>query len=69
MYSSSGTVYYYVMDSGADKVFSLNDEWKFISLKVFTEPMYMINFGNNLYMTGFYNVWKLDQDLNILINY
>ena len=31
--------------------------------------MYMINIGNSLYMTGQFNVWKVDKDLNILINY
>ena len=30
----------------------------------------MIKIGNSLYMTGWpNNIWKLDQDLNILINY
>jgi len=69
MYSSSGTVYYYVMDWGANKTYILNDQWSFISFKVFTTPAYMINIGNSLYMTGNLNVWKVDKDLNILINY
>ena len=68
MFSSSGTVYYYVMDYVANKVFILNDQWSFISSKVFYNPAYIINIGNSLYMTGDYNVWKVDQDLNILIN-
>ena len=42
MYSSLGTVYYYVMDYGASKVFILNDKWSFISSKVFNYPRYMI---------------------------
>ena len=29
----------------------------------------MISIGNSLYMTGYKNVWKVDQDLNILMNY
>ena len=69
MYSSSNTTYYYVMGGGANKVLILNDKWSFISFKVFTYPTYMINIGNSLYMTGAFNVWKVDQDLNILINY
>ena len=44
-------------------------EIKFISSKSFTQPAYMISIGNNLYKTGQYNVWKVDTDLNILINY
>ena len=69
MFSSSGTVYYYLMDYDASKVYILDDEWKFISSKTFTKPAYMINIGNSLYMTGQKNVWKVDKDLNILINY
>ena len=71
MYSSPDTVFYYVIDRGgvANKVFILNDQWKFISFKVFIDPQYMISIGNSLYMTGQWNVWKVDQDLNILINY
>ena len=29
----------------------------------------MITIGNSLYMTGDFNVWKVDQYLNILANY
>ena len=61
--------YYYVMDCGANKTYILNNEWKLITFKSFTCPLYMINIGNSLYMTGDFNVWKLDQDLNILIQY
>ena len=69
IYSSPDAVYYYLMDRGANEVYILNDEWKFIKSIYFTYPAYMISIGNSLYMTGFYNVWKVDQDLNILINY
>ena len=69
IYSSSNTVYYYVMDDGDGKVYILNDDWSFISVKTFTNPAYMISIGSSLYMTGTYNIWKVDQDLNILINY
>ena len=69
MYSSSNATFYYVMDPDANKTYILNDEWKFISFKIFDSPMYMMSINNSLYMTGDYNVWKLDQDLNILIQY
>ena len=68
MYSSPNALYYYVMDYW-NGVYILNDQWSFISFKVFTNPYNMINIRNSLYMTGKYNIWKLDQDLNILINY
>jgi len=69
MYSYPITVFYYAMDYDAGKVYILNDEWKFISSKKFTNPSFMISIENSLYMTGDNNVWKLDQDLNILVNY
>ena len=70
MYSSPNATYYYVM-GGNNEVFVLNDQWSLISSKTKTFPFSynMINIGNSLYMTGFDNVWKLDKDLNILINY
>ena len=69
IYSSSDTVFYYVINYGANKVYILNDEWELISFKTFFYPAYMISIGNSLYMTGDVNLWKVDQDLNILINY
>ena len=69
MYSSSNVTYYYLMDWFANKVFILNDEWEFISFKNFSGPHCMILINSSLYMTGNHNIWKEDQDLNILINY
>ena len=69
MYISLNTTYYYVMDVGTSKVYIFNDEWSFISFKTITAPCNMISIGNSLYMTGVYNVWKVDKDLNFLINY
>ena len=45
MYSSSGTVYYYVMHPSRTGIIILNDQWSFISFKVFSFPTYMINIG------------------------
>ena len=69
MYSTSSTTYYYVIDYNIGKVYILNDEWSFISFKTFNVPYNMISIGNSLYIIGDTNVWKVDQDLNILINY
>ena len=66
MHSFSNTTYYYVMDYGFGKIYILNDEWNFISFKSFTKPFYMINIGNSLYMTGWYDVWKVDKDFDKL---
>ena len=48
IYSSPNNVYYYVMDYRGNITYILNDEWKLISFKSFTEPAYMINIGNRL---------------------
>ena len=74
MYSSSNTQYYYVIDyldydSNSGRVYILNDNWVFLSYKAFTYPAYMITIGTSLYMTGEVNVWKLDENLNVLIEY
>ena len=68
-FSSSCNASYYVMDSGADKVYILNDDWSYVTYKTFTRPAYMITIGSSIYMTGGVNIWKLDKDLNILIQY
>ena len=77
MYSSSGTVFYYVMDSGNTgssstsngKVHILIDNWLLISSVGFSYPQFMISIENSLYISGYYRVWKVDQDLNILRTY
>ena len=71
MFSASNKTNYYVTQNSytGGVVNILDDEWKFISYKKFSDPRYMITIGNSLYMTGRKNVWKVDQDLNILINY
>ena len=67
IYSSSNTIFYYAMDFNDGKVYILNDEWKFISSKSFTNPYNMISIGNSLYMTGWGKIWKVDKDLNIVV--
>ena len=68
MYSSPSETYYYVMDYFGI-VYILNDDWQFISFKNFTNSLYMISINNSLYMSGSYDVWKVDKDLTVLINY
>ena len=65
--SSFYSSFYVISDSS--KVNKLNDNWSFVSFKEFRMPMFMISVENSLYMTGTKNVWKLDKDLNILIQY
>ena len=60
---------FYVIDHTGWKVCILDDNWSFHSFKTFTYPVYMITVENSLYMTGDKNIWKLDKNLNILIEY
>ena len=69
MYSSPDTVDYYVMNQWDNKTYILDDEWSLISSKSLSYPSNMISINNSLYITGSWNVWKVDQDLIILIEY
>ena len=66
---SSFNASFYVMDYIANKVFILNENWSFLSFKTFPDPTFMITVETSLYMTGNLNLWKLDLNLNVLIQY
>jgi hypothetical protein len=66
-FSSSCNTSYYVIDHGASRVYILNDDWSYVSYKNFAYPAYMITIGSSIYMAGGLNIWKLDEELNILI--
>ncbi len=61
--------YYFVSDYDLNKIFILNESWSYVSSKTFSSPAYLTTIGNSLYATGDSNIWKLDQNLNILIQY
>ena len=61
MHSSPNATYYYVLE-WSNMVYILNDQWSFISYKMFTGLYNMISIGKSLYITGSYNAWKVDQD-------
>jgi hypothetical protein len=73
-YSSCNTSYY-VLDHGTNIVYTLNDDWLYVSYKSFLFaspkifPTYMIIIGSTLYVTDDSNLWKIDKNLNILIQY
>ena len=68
MYSSCN-ISYYVTDKDSNKLYTLNDDWSFVAYKSFVSPAYIIKIYNEFYMTGDFNVWKLDENFNILIQY
>jgi hypothetical protein len=61
--------YYYVSDWNLNKIFILTESWSFVSSKDFFKPVYFTTIGSSLYVVGQTNIWKLDQYLNILIQY
>ena len=61
--------YYYVSDYLLNTIFILNESWSYVSSKTFYYPTYLTTIGNSLYATGYINIWKLDENLNILIQY
>jgi hypothetical protein len=61
--------YYYVSSNALNKIFILNESWSYVSSKVFPSPAYFSTIGNSLYATGNINIWKLDPNLNILIQF
>ena len=70
MLVSANTTYYVTVsaDSGYI-VFILNDEYQYIGSRSFPNVHYIITIGSYLYITGEYNIWKTDKDVNVLIPY
>ena len=58
--------YYYISDFSLSEIFILNENWSFVSSKVFSNPVYFTSIGSSLYAAGAQNIWKLDQNLKIL---
>jgi hypothetical protein len=57
---------YYITDSGCNLIYILNDGWEQITTKSFKSPAYMATSSSNVYITGDFNIWKTDKDLNVL---
>jgi hypothetical protein len=58
---------YYVVDYLGHKIFTLNDNWEYISsITSFTAPTCMIVVNDTIYISGDANVWKTDINLNVI---
>ncbi len=62
-------VTYYVADFFGNTIFILNDEWKYLTSKSFSNPAYMITIDDNLYIICDSYLYKTDKYLNILNTY
>jgi hypothetical protein len=66
---TSNTTKYYISHHSMGRIFVFDDNWNYISNKSsFNRAASIIAIGNFLYITGDSNIWKTDQELNILIN-
>jgi hypothetical protein len=50
-------------------IYAFDEEWNYVSENSFTYPLLMISVGNSFYITSLYNIWKTNQQLNLLIDY
>jgi hypothetical protein len=60
---------YYVADFPADRIYLLNDNYEYVTHKIFSSPAYMVTINSSLYITGFSSIWKTDKYLNVLQTY
>jgi hypothetical protein len=68
MSSSNGN--HFVTQTTDGKIFVFKEDWNYVSEKSsFTSVRYMFPVENFFYITGQSNVWKTDQELNILLQY
>jgi hypothetical protein len=68
--SSSNLIQYYVTEFWQGKIFVFDENWNYVSTKSsFSYVYYMIPGGNYFYITGNGNIYKTDQQLNVLIRY
>jgi hypothetical protein len=66
--SSSNPIRYFVTNYVQNKIYVFDEEWNYVSEKSsFTSVNYIIQVDNYFYITGNQNVWKTDQQLNVLI--
>lgn len=64
---SANRTYYYIADYDLKRVFILNSNWSFISVRNFTfNPGYMITIDDSIYMTTSSDIYKTDKNLIIL---
>jgi hypothetical protein len=68
--SRSNPIQYYVTHYSQGKIFVFDENWNYVSNKSsFLNVNYMIPVGNYFYISGRYNIWKTDKQLNVLFQY
>ena len=68
--SNSNPVQYFVANYNLGKIFVFDEDWNQLSEKSsFPFVFYMIQVGNFFYITGSQNLWKTNEQLNVLFQY
>jgi hypothetical protein len=68
--SRSNPIRFYVTHHNLGEIFVFDENWDFVSRKSsFRYVYYMILVGNYFYITGYNNIWKTDQQLNVSITH
>ena len=60
---------YYAIDWSGNKIIIFDENWRYLTYKIFSGSVYMITVNNNLYISGDNNVYKTDKYLNIITRY
>ena len=69
MFQSLNITLYYVKDRDANKTYIFDEYWSYISSKSFHTPCFMVSVNSTLYITGQYNIWNVNSDLDVLLQY
>ena len=60
---------YFITDPVANRVYMFDENWNALSYQSFSRPAYMLAINNTVYISGVYNVYIADKDLNTLNQY
>jgi hypothetical protein len=66
---SSNISSYYITDRLYNYILIFDDQWNYVNYENFISPTYITSVGSSLYISGANNMWKTDQNLNILAQY
>ena len=65
----SVNISYYISDSGSAIVYKLSDTWEYVAQNYFPSPKMILAISNNLYISAESNIFKTDNNLNVLSQY
>ena len=60
---------FYIVDHTNDTVFKLDDTWAYVGRNSFYKPTWVIVVSSSLYISGDSNIYKVDNNLNVLKQY